>query len=81
MERSPDDWVELVFIHLDAAAEGRLQSLVVSLGDGAPPHGVDAAESDGRSFDGLLEGLGDLRHVCTLLGGDVAKLICALQQH
>jgi hypothetical protein len=37
-----------------------------------------AAGNVERSFG---EGLGDFGHIDTLIGGEVAKLICALQQH
>ena len=36
----PDHRVKLVFIDLDAAAERGLQGAVVSLGNGAPAHGI-----------------------------------------
>jgi hypothetical protein len=37
----PNDRVELVFINFDTASKRGLQSLIVSLGDGTPTHGIE----------------------------------------
>jgi hypothetical protein len=39
--KSPDNWVELVFVYLNAAAERGLQGFVVGLGDCPPANGVE----------------------------------------
>ena len=50
----PDHRIELVFIHLDAAAEWRLQCSVVGLGDSAPAHGIE----EGLQALGMVESVG-----------------------
>ena len=50
----PHHRIELVLVHLNAAAEGRLQGLVVGLRDGAPAHGIQ----EGLQAFGVIEGVG-----------------------